>query len=112
MISPNTLESNIGAMQVAAIGLLLFLNSFKTFSIYSSTYISLPLKPKSQKFLAAPKPPGKIKQSKSSTFNWFISIHYPLAILFDSTNIFLYSLVSSPFKWLITWVIFLSKEKH
>ena len=37
--------------------------------------MSLPLKPKSEKFFAAPKPPGRTKQSNSSTFNFFISMH-------------------------------------
>ena len=62
---PNTFAASIGAMQHKAIGFPDSLNSFKTLSTSGSTVISVPLKAKSLRFLAAPNPPGITKASMS-----------------------------------------------
>jgi hypothetical protein len=61
---PSTLAKMIGAMQHAPIGFLLAWNSRTTRSMSSFTVILEESIANVDKFLAAPKPPGKNKASK------------------------------------------------
>ena len=88
----------VGDMQRDTIG---FLFSIQCKIKSLTSFITVPFGPvnaQSLKFLAAPKPPGIKREEISFLSNLDIEIILPLAILEDSTNTFLFSLISSPFK--------------
>ena len=117
-MSDTTLAARMGAMQQSATGFPAAWNSCRTLSTSGLTVISAPWKPKVDRFLAAPKPPGKRTASAASVVRSERGLGAQRAILADSTSTlgresrhpevrhpphFLAWSISSPLVWSTTW---------
>uniref|UniRef100_A0A1I8G8E5 THAP-type domain-containing protein n=1 Tax=Macrostomum lignano TaxID=282301 RepID=A0A1I8G8E5_9PLAT len=91
----SNLAASTGAMQHRPTGFPALLNSPMTLAASACTVQSLPLTAKSQRFLAAPKPPGKMMASKSEARSCDRGAALPRAIRADSISTLLGRMINN-----------------
>jgi len=102
--APRTLAAITGAMQMKPMGFFAAWISLMSLATSGFTVQSGPFTAKSQRFLAAPNPPGKMRASMSAAFTSFMFLMSPRAMRADSHRTFLDSPLGCPFVWSITCI--------